>query len=132
MKGNTAFGSYLFEYSNEAYLRKDIYDYFSQDILVVLRSVGSLYTSIHILCLIIAMPIGYASLNVAVATEFYKTDQKVYDELDFEPMSFGLWCHMMRLFCIGGSLDRDDKVDDEELRYDEDGNPTFEPYVKDG
>jgi hypothetical protein len=35
----------------------------------------------------------------------------------------------MRLFCIGGSLERDDKVDDETLRYDKDGNPTFEPYI---
>ena len=64
--------AYLFEYQNEAYLRKDVYDYFSQDILMVLRSVGSLYTSIHIVCLILAMPIGKTEFALAVAKEYYK------------------------------------------------------------
>lgn len=112
-------------------MRKDVYDYFSQGILVVLRSVGSLYTSLHILCLLIAMPIGYANWNLAIASEFYKTtDHGPMDQFEIEDMGPGLYCYFMKIFCLGGSLEKDPKVEEEYDHFDENGKPIWKPYIE--
>ena len=126
-KIKTSSNTYLLEYLNEAYLRKDIYDYFSSDILMVLRSVGSLYTSIHIICLLVAMPVGLVEFKLAMAKEFYKKDEGLnHDEIVVD-IDWSTYFWFMKIFCCGGAPERGEKdYQDDELE-----EPTNRPFIKD-
>lgn len=69
---------------------------------MVLRSVGSLYTSVHIICLFLAMPAAKASFNLGLAAEYYKKDELETEEIEIE-IGAGLYFWFARVFCCGGA-----------------------------